>query len=66
MKTLVVTVLDYEDVGGDCLELECSWMRNTLSMKTLVVTVLDLNTLGLKRHAEYEGVGGDGLGLEFS
>jgi len=32
-------------------------------MKTLVVTVLDLNTLGLERHVEYEGVGGDGLGL---
>jgi len=71
---LVVTVLDlnalgferhvqYEDVGGDCLELERSWMRDTLSMKTLVVTVLDLNTLGLKRHDQYEDVGGDGLGL---
>jgi len=29
----------------------------------LVVTVLDLNALGLERHAEYEDVGSDGLGL---
>jgi len=33
-------------------------------MKTLVVTFLDLNFLRLKRHDQYEDVGGDGLGLE--
>jgi len=35
-------------------------------MKMLVVTVLDLNALGFERHVQYEDVGGDCLGLEFS
>jgi len=59
MNALVVTVLDYEGVGGGGLGLE----RYVEYEKTLVVTVLDLNGLGLERHVEYEDVGGDGLGL---